>query len=158
MRLDGSLAKRLTLDSFTASILAAQRSALTVSKTCPKTSCTGLGARSRALIAQVALPSYVYRWSGSGVCFGALSSMAIYFALRRPGFPQLRRLPCAKTAPCPPPPLPTLSTLLSSVGLRRIQSATGCRVALSCVLLPDCWGLGGFAVDGWQLQNCCHVH
>ena len=146
MRFDGSLAKRLTPDSFTASILAAQRSALTVTKTCPKTSCTGLGARSRALIAQVALPSYVYRWSGSGVGIGALSSMAIYFALRRPGLTSpwwLRRLPCAKTAPCPPPPLPTLSTLVSSVGLRRIQSATGCRVALSCVLLPDCWGPRG---------------
>ena len=55
MRLDGSLAKRLTPDSFTASILAAQRSALTVTKTCPKTSCTGLGARSRALIAPFCL-------------------------------------------------------------------------------------------------------
>ena len=75
-------------------------------------------------------------------------------ALRRPGLTSpgwLRRLPCAKTAPCPPPPLPTLR----DCGEFSLPLAAELPCLVSCC--PTAGGPGGFAVDGWQLQNCCHV-
>ena len=60
--------------------------------------------------------------------------------------------------PCPPPPLPTLSTLVSSVGLRRIRLPLAAELPCLVSCCPTAGGPGGFAVDGWQLQNCCHVH